>query len=454
MPFSDLVISRDYVEEFKADCRKNAHRTTLGYFGIDLIIDGEGEIHCIEINGQNSGTSGFKEAYGEDRVRERVIKYFASFDLPLTIHTYFSNHDEDTWAQEQLGVEVKDFGETRFACSKKAMGNVEMSDEEYHTKRDAMFPEELAAFDGYYLDVLTKEINLKKWIGGFVEKMLGRDSHKFEGIIWNNTGEGLIFDEDKYLVVNSTLVEGITESKFISNLLMYEGVLNCYPFERFNAGGICNNSLIEILKEIKTPKVIFKPNRGQCGNGVVILDKKRLLNSAGKLQKNIEKMIEEPENHFDDEEMIQNIVALRQEKGVILQPFIESRPFYNPQTRKHHRGSIRHIVTAHSHDGIVDLNHEGAYVRLAPGSIDDSSIDSSVANLSRGACALPLSAKDFHRISKWVDKYFKKFYYRALCLGKEGHCDPFQENISVQNYLFLNTPEWFNEPWRESLIIK
>lgn len=449
MALGDIIVSKDYLEEFKADCRKNAHCTTLGYFGIDLVMDNEGNINCLEINGQYSGTNGFIEAYGNDFVRENVIKYFTSFGLPLTIYTHFSNHDDDDWVQEQLGAQIKDIKKVRLECSKKAMGSLEMSDKEYDRRRESLKGKDLDEFVARFREIWYETTNTMPW-EDYKPKNVYGEACNFEGIIWNNTNDDCVFDDDRFLVVNPRLVERLIDYKYAPYFLMYEGMPPCYYFNKFNVDEFTKDGFLSrILKETKSPKVVFKPDVGRCGNGVVILDKKKFVTSSGRLQKNLEKMIEEPENHFDDPEIIKNINRLKTENGVVMQPFIESKPFYNPKTGKHHRGAIRHVVAVHSRNGTIDINHIGAYARLASEPADNSTTNSCVANLSKGAYAVPVSSKDFRRLEKWVNYYFKKFYQRALRMGKKGHRDPINGGVFIHNYMFLDQfDRAFNEPWR------
>jgi glutathione synthase/RimK-type ligase-like ATP-grasp enzyme len=46
----------------------------MSLYGLDIIVDREGRRRLIEINGVNSGTNGFKEVYGDDRVRNKIIR--------------------------------------------------------------------------------------------------------------------------------------------------------------------------------------------------------------------------------------------------------------------------------------------------------------------------------------------------------------------------------------------
>ncbi|MDO8511003.1 MAG: hypothetical protein Q7S55_02455 [Nanoarchaeota archaeon] len=438
MGIADLFVPDP--EQFREKCRQRERQTTIAHFGLDMMIDRQGDIYCIEINGQNSGTKGFEEAYGEDFARKKTIDFLASFGLPVTIYNFNTGKKDDRWAEDAL--DVKGYDSDKFCkfwmgCAKEALGMLEsleemhnaqktgkpldetawtnMSDEEYYQRRASLPFEEAASFEVIFRSILSERAGLR----AKTEKMKGLYGiDQTEGIIWSNTNRNMgvnwVFDEDRFLLVNPELIEWATENKLASEILMQPYSLISCPMlsEQLEPG---NEMLGRYLNAVNRFKVVLKPVNGSLGDGVVVLDKRKFLNSQGKLRKEIGSYLAEPEKYFDDEKIIKGFGVLKDSKEILVQPFIESRPFYNPKTKKHHHGSIRYIVMMHSDGGNISVEHAGGYVRLAPEPIGDSP-GACVANLAKGAEAVPLSRKDQNRLEKWIDVVMPHFYRRALRL--------------------------------------
>src|SRR3989344_532168 len=451
MELGDMLV-RD-PEQFKERCKEREHQTTIAYFGLDLMITKEGAIRCIEINGHNSGTKGFKEAYGEDFARKGVIKYLASFGLPVTIYTYDADEKNDRWAEESLDVKVFDIEKVNLECSKEALSLFEftktkdlaqfvaswwtMSDESYYKRRASLSSEEVSSFEDIFRRLLAGRMGLR-WTA---DSLGGLHSiSQAEGIIWANNGIHFVFDEEKYLVVNPSLIEFATENKLVSEILMAPySFPSCPVFpDQLEAG---NKMLAKYLNIVRSPKIILKPNNGACGNGVVVLDKRKLLNSAGEMRKEVSYYLEEPGVWFEDKKIIKGSEVLRKSERILVQPFIESKPFYSAQTGKNHHGSIRYVAMVRSEGGNISVHHIGGYVRLAPEPIGDS-MDACVANLARGAHAVPLSERDKNRLELWVDYALPHFYRRALRLAA---CPP---EAPVNNCAFVEKfDRFYKSPW-------
>ena len=128
------LVNQSDLNDFEARCEQRERRATLSTFGLDLMIDTEGGIHCIEVNGNYSGTAGFKQAYGNDFVREAMITHLLSYDLPVTLLTTRHNFDIDVKKFGSLpGLTIEDIEAVRLDTSKRCLGNVNMSDIEYYT---------------------------------------------------------------------------------------------------------------------------------------------------------------------------------------------------------------------------------------------------------------------------------------------------------------------------------
>jgi len=487
MSLGDILIPNP--EQFREKCREAEHQTTLAYFGLDFIIDKEGRINCIEINGQHAGTRGFKEAYGHDFAREKVIKYLNSFGLPVSIYTNFDKEDDDQWS-ESLGVTIKDVEKVRLESSKEAMGifnflqvlplstisslksikeslpssegkerlavitdlvtainkfiplfkeiglDQPLSDEEYYNRRGSLSSVELEKFDTIFSPIFREQLGLRTKF----EAMKGLyNINQAEGIIWANNGYDFVFDEERFLVVNPNVIEWSTQNKLASETLLSPYGPYSWPIfpQAFNSE---DKVLAKYVNSIKTSKVVLKPNDGSCGNGVIVLDKKSLLNSEGKLRAEISSYLTEPGNYFDDKKTINGFEVLKNSEKILVQPFIESKPFYSAKTKKHHNGAIRYIAMVHSEKGNISVHHIGGYVRLAPEPKSDS-LGACVANLSKGALAVRLSERDQNRLEKWVDKVLPRYYRRALRLES---CTEYP----INNCVFVeNFDHFYKSPW-------
>jgi len=456
MELGDMLVQNP--EQFRNECRQREHQTTIAYFGLDLMINKEGGIRCIEINGHNAGTKGFKEAYGEDFARKRVIEYLASFGLPVSIYGYSNHYDDDRWAAETLDVKLSDIDKIQMECSKQALGmfdllseisdvqktgksidgtvGTDITDEDYYKRRASLSSTDLDSFEKIFRSLFFEQLGFRVK----AEEMKGLHGvDQAEGIIWANNGNNWVFDEDRYLVVNPNSIEWSTENKLASEILMSPySLYSCPVFPgQFEPG---NKMLAKYLNLARKSKVVLKPIDGYCGNGVVVLDRKKLLNSEGKLLKEISSYLAEPEKYFDDEKIVKNLKVLKGSERILVQPFIESKPFYSSKTREKHNGAIRYIAMVHSEGGNISVHHIGGYVRLAPEPIGDS-MDACVANLAKGAHAIPLSERDQNRLKAWVDVVLPHFYKRALRLAA---CP----GLPVNNCLFVEHYDYFyKSPW-------
>ena len=440
MGIADLFVPDP--EQFREECRQRERQTTIAHFGLDMMIDRQGDIYCIEINGQNSGTKGFEEAYGEDFARERTIEYLASLGLPVTIYDFNTGKKDDRWAEDTFDVKVYEwdkFCKLWMGCSKEALGMLEsleemsnvqktgrpldetavtsISDEECYKKINSLPSEERTSFEVIFYSILRSRTGLR----AKTEEMKGLYSiAQARRVIWSNTTRrnferfNLVFDEDRSLVVNPNLIEWATENKLASEILLQPYSLHSCPMlsEQLEPG---NEMLGRYLNAVNRSKVVLKPVKGSQGDGVIVLDKRKFLNSQGKLRKEIGSYLAEPEKYFNDEGISKGFGILKDSKEILVQPFIESKPFYSPKTKRYHHGAIRYIVMVHSDKGDISVHHIGGYVRLAPEPVGDST-NACVANLAKGAYAVPLSKKDQNRLEAWVDVALPHFYRRALRL--------------------------------------
>lgn len=451
MAQEDIFVSDP--EKFREECRQREHRTTIAHFGVDLIIDRQGGIHCLELNGQNSGTKGFSEAYEEDFARKKTIEFLASFGLPVNIYTCAGNEKKDCLAEETSNVNTYDLEKIHLECSKVAMSGMlpfidggAISDDDYYKFRKHLSSDRLDSLNRFYSIVIEEELGLQQDDNAPVKGLYS--SSQAEGIVWANitVKPDLLFDENRFLVVNPYLVESVTQNKVVSELLMFPYGSSSFSLQTEEAHPD-NQELRKYLNRVKTSKVVFKPVNGQCGDGVVVLDKKHLLNTEGKLKKEINAYFTEPENNFDEEKAIENIKILSAGR-FMLQPFIESKPFYSPKTGKNHRGSIRYIANVFSNQGKIYVHHAGGYVRLAPEPVGNS-LDSQVANLARGAEAVSLSKRDQSRLKTWVDLVLPHFYRGALRLGEHSSSHLF--NSILMNNAFREKTYHFDyfykSPW-------
>lgn len=422
MGIDDLLV--DNLDEFRKKCLKRERRTTIAYFGLDLIIDKKGKIHCIEINGKHSGTAG---EFGE-KIRKKFVSYLASFGVPVEIFQndlyYETPGHEDGWAKE-FGVRGTNITSFQLECSKRAMGNDSMSNEEYFSRKRKMKPEVLERLNSRYRKYFfqrTKEVLVAKPEMGIY------DIREAKGIIWDNNHISRIIDENNYLSVNPFIIEWLTEDKLAQAQMVhfiptyYNKSLEDIPK---------NKHLHAYIKNKKVNKVVLKPVKGKCGTGVIVLEKKDLGNKFSSL-------LENPEKYLDDERS-KVITELKYSGEVIVNPLIESKPFYSPLTGKNHRSCIRYLVAVHSENGNIHPYPLGGFSRLSAEPISDC-LYSYVANMAKGAHSASIEKSDEKRIVKWVDSFIKTFYRRALRLDVDA-------GPIVNAVWAFDKPEIYKMPW-------
>ncbi len=442
MSLGDILIKDP--ESFRQECMQQSARTTISYFGIDLIIDRTGEIHLIEINGGYSGTKGFEDAYGEDFARKRAIKLMASFGLPVKIYAHSWNVAEDAWAEE-VGVEVVDLEKARLDSVKLAMYQAgfspspSISDKEYGRIYRSLSEEQIAVIDSNFFPIMNENFGL---INDMSPESKFKGLHSFEsaeGLIWRNNSFEYLYDENRFLVVNPFLIESATTNKYIAKKFFYPGLSNFLALQPscFNAE---NKELQKYFDQNRSGRVIIKPLFGKCGQGVAVLNRRDLVNAQGWLKLELPEYLSKPDKHFSDPDLVSQLKNLEQESGILIEPFIESKPFTSPKTGKEHRGAIRSVAMVVSNQRKLYVHYLGSYVRLAPEPISDS-LNANVVNLFRGAHAAPLSPRDQNRLEKWVNLHLPFFYRRALrlepCLGYNvGNC------VFVEEF-----DRYYNSPW-------
>ncbi len=439
-------------EAYRERCRQYEHRSSLACFGLDFIIDRLGEVHCIEINGQNSGTGGFEEAYGEDFARRGIFHYLASFGLPVTLYTHELDLEEEGWAAEELGVVLKDIDKVIMQCAKKALcWNEKISDQEYHRRRVQLTKREELQFNLKY-SALFSAMTKTRLSSSSPEQGGMYSFEEAECIVWNNTGHTFNFDPQRFFVINTHAMEWVTEYKRVAAKLMHPTMKNtawCNLSHFLTLPGAFRKQFPRYVQKLPGEYLVLKPDDGACGRGVVILPKKALLNASGELRRDLPKIFENPGQYFKDERLVQAFAELTSFHAsftyptTIIEPFIESKAYLSPETGKMHRGCIRYMLVAQSNQGKISLQHFGGCVRLAPEPISDSpSLHAQVANISLGGHGAPLSPTDTQRLERWIDRFFPQFYRRLLRLDGEP-------TINFHNALFVDHFESvYQQPWK------
>jgi len=67
----------------------------MSLYGLDLLVDKEGNNHLLEINGVHSGMSGFKEVYGDSRVEDKVYGMLTEKHGKITVNVGSYLHDKE-----------------------------------------------------------------------------------------------------------------------------------------------------------------------------------------------------------------------------------------------------------------------------------------------------------------------------------------------------------------------
>ncbi len=222
-------------------------------YGLDIIVDKEGQRHILEINGVNSGMNGFKEIYGDNRVEEKV------FDM----------------LQEKYGKISINFGgykARRFKKRHPILSNI-MDDiiaigiktPGYRKLLALMFENQVVKSDKAHID----------WI-----KETNKSSRKIENKIrfeLYNGQESTVFNASNERVphktVNPYVNQELTNNKFLQYWLLKDTELkDNLPRSTLVGLGITDeNELYQILESAE--KFILKPVLGYCGKGVKLLDK-------------------------------------------------------------------------------------------------------------------------------------------------------------------------------------
>jgi hypothetical protein len=433
----------DY-DTFKKQCDNVSRRATLSYIGLDLIIDKKGDINCIELNGKFSGTKGMEEVYGKDLARAKAFKVLHKFDLPVTVYVGTKEKEEaDSLAEKDLVTKIVNFYDLKLQLSKEALGDCVFSDKEYYHRRALLNEEESKELDKKFSYLLAEKMGLIPPEGKI--SPIIKNFNQAEGIIWNNTGENLVVDEGRFITLNSRLINWITEYKDLSRMMMFTDFVDTFSGENFSSENFEKNekTLTKYFRDFRkkgSDKVIFKPVNDKCGNGVCIFGIDEIFDRGYKLKKKFLKNIDSPNENFP-KEVAKNVDLLKETKnGVVLQPFIESKPFRYSKTGEDHYACVRYAVIMESDNNLIRIHHLGGYARLAPEPISNNR-KSQVVNLSEGAHAEKLSEKDLKRIKIWVNRAMPNFYRRALRIY-EGDI-----NIDVVNYILVEAKEIYKRPW-------
>ncbi|HLC82047.1 MAG TPA: hypothetical protein VJH68_05310 [Candidatus Nanoarchaeia archaeon] len=436
----------DDCQQFKDECIKNEQRATLTYFGLDLIIEKTGKIFGIEINGQYSGSKGIELAYGKDFVRENLLEKLASYGLPVTIYVNSKAEAEtEIWAEGKQGIVVKDFGKLELQLSKDVLGTSDCSDQEYYHQLALLRKQELLDFVQRYKLLLDEKMGLIK-TGQKPTAQFTKISQA-EGIIFNNTHRRYKFDEGRFIVINPFHMEFIIGNKMLTSF-MAPGFTDNYTLDNFSSSsfekkqGIIKRKLKKYLRH-NVDKIVFKPVGGSGGFGVCVFPIKQILGNNSRLKNSFFEMIESPKGFIDNPDLVQDINYLKSVKEtVLLQPFIESKPFKSSLTGQPHYACIRYSVLVESQQSKIQLYHLGGYARLAKGPIGES--NDKVANLAKGATAEPLAARDLNRIRTWANRIIPVFYRRLLRLGQKGFI------AHPMNYVLMEKDfkKIYQQPWR------
>lgn len=143
------------------------------------------------------------------------------------------------------------------------------------------------------------------------------------------------------------------------------------PYRRYGAG------VRRWLEAQDCERVLLKPARGCCGNGIEVLDRQQILR---------------------DDQLPPAAMG-----DMLLQAFVGSRPL--AVDGRPHLGCIRHIVILSSDGRGLDVVHLPSYWRVAPRPLTPApEREALTANISRGATPLAVAPADRQRVHRLAEQ--------------------------------------------------
>lgn len=389
------------------------------YYGVDIKINPEGKPYLIEINGWNSGTKGFIEAYGDLRTQEKILASMADYTGGKPIYSRSGGISAKTglsiglmaalapfylWVSwplvtllEKAGIRSVPFFHARHAMYRNALTDlhwvlIEKCAVDTHMDQAAkQIGIDFVRFRKAYYhssgDVVIK-VGPTEW------KVLSSDGGLYSGV-----GSPYSSKYNDY-IANPYTVEKILNSKWYVHKLLQNTWLQDY-LPRTLLDGTAKDFPSELERLQSSPLVIQKPHHGRRGKGVHIFRGKDLPSSwySRRLAKDMDLLsrLVDINPKIELNQLRWNINFNHfWNTQCVLQEYIPSRPVRSRKTGALHDSCIRAIVF---NGEFID-----AYHRLAPGPIKEVVNEKNgVANLARGAFAEPLTDQEKDIVSTFAE---------------------------------------------------
>ena len=296
----------------------------MSLYGLDVIIDKEGKYFINEINGTRSGMVGFSQLYGDNRVQEQVFRMLKEKYGELSVN--------------DGSYEIKQFIQKHSILSK--VGKVM-----------AKIPQIRGLFT-YVPQVLVSHKAHLDWISDEAPKMkyVELPFPIYEG--QESTVINIKNDPNlPHQLVNLYINEELTQNKFLQYQLLKDTQLRTHlPFTTLLGLGATSDDDLQTLLS-KHNRFIIKPILGDCGKGVVLLNRKELkkhLGTGGSIDDNIgySNLYEILLGRGVKGKYLEDFIVKNDynfELGIsIVQPFINSKKRFN-NTKKEY-SSVRAII--------------------------------------------------------------------------------------------------------------
>lgn len=355
----------------------------MGLYGLDLIIDRQDNIRLVEINGVKSGMAGFRQIYGDNRVKDEVYSRLEQKYGKLTIDDGTYSIEEFKRRHPILYFIFDHF--SRFEIPRKLL---------------------LSLFSPKGRRLLDSTNAYTEWMSDKI-KHPSHTEQKYE--IYSgqeSTVLNYVNESVQHPTVNSCVSEDIARNKFLQYLLLKDSEICDAIIPTALIGlGMHNGKTLEKLL-LENNLLVVKPILGACGLGVTLMHRKYAEEFIGKMcsntHLNLMDMISVLGEFYygQPDSDVKNCVKRRDfsfEYGLgIMQPFVKFKP--KPNGKKQF-ASIRSIVC---NGEFID-----AYKRVS---------GNFRANLSQGAVAAPLTQNELRVVGAFSEKAVDVFEQKCSAL--------------------------------------
>lgn len=218
----------------------------MSLYGLDILINKEEKKYLAEINGVNSGMSGFWQVYGDGRVEKKVWKMLEEKHGTITVNDIYSiaaRYAKAHPVKVKIGKIIKPFAKVLYGLLSAA------EQHKFHLSRDA------------HTEWMDEPLKASETTLPFL-RYKGQES-----TVLNCVNESNL----KHPTVNSYVAEEIANNKFLQYMLLKDTELKEYlpKTALVGLGGTDTKKVQEILDEHGI--VVLKPILGSQGRGVRLL---------------------------------------------------------------------------------------------------------------------------------------------------------------------------------------